>query len=97
MMLELYPGGDLFSYLYRVGSLPEREVINVLHQILSGVEYLHALNIVHRDLKLENILLTKLDTSSRIVIADFGNARHYQTGSRQRMDSFVGTSGYQAP
>lgn len=97
MMLELYPGGDLFSYLYRVGAVPQKDLLRILYQILSGVEYLHALNIVHRDLKLENILLTRLDPRNRLVIADFGNARCHVTGSRHRMNSFVGTTGYQAP
>jgi serine/threonine protein kinase len=53
--------GDLFHYLKTVagGALPEAEGAALFSQILAGVGYAHNQHICHRDLKLENILLSK--------------------------------------
>jgi serine/threonine protein kinase len=48
-----------------------------MHQILSGVEYLHENGIVHRDLKPENLLL---DSGGNIKIVDFGLSNQYKPG-----------------
>lgn len=58
-------------------------------QILKGLVYLHGLNVVHRDLKCENILLT---TRGRIRIADFGIS-----GKGQQLQTIVGTPCFMAP
>lgn len=56
--------GDLFHYLKHLpgGGLPEEEGAALFSQILSGVGYAHNQHICHRDLKLENILLSKYVT-----------------------------------
>lgn len=54
---ELAAGGDLFSLVCGQIRLPELEVRWMLRQILSGLKYLHAKSIAHRDIKLENVLL----------------------------------------
>lgn len=64
---------DLFSFMGDF--LLESESIYIITQILEGVFYLHTNNILHRDLKVENILCKKLeDGSVSIVIADLGFA-----------------------
>ena len=62
---------SLYSYLKSKAQrrLPEEEVKRVFRQVVEGVKYMHSLNIVHRDLKLENILL---DENKNIKIIDFG-------------------------
>ena len=66
-------GADLFDYLQaRDFNLGEDRVREIAFQIAKGVKYLHSYGIVHRDLKLENIMMT--DNSDRAIpkIIDFG-------------------------
>ena len=69
--------GNLYRYMYlRQGPMSEDEAKKPFSQIVSGVAYMHAKNIAHRDLKLSNILLKTLpDGNIVILIADFGLSR----------------------
>ena len=69
IVMELCPGGDLLSYLKKRRRLPETQTKYIFRQIVRGIEYLHQNLIVHRDIKLENILLDGFGT---IKIGDFG-------------------------
>ncbi|XP_071711602.1 cell division control protein 2 homolog A-like [Rutidosis leptorrhynchoides] len=95
MVLE-YLDVDLSKY---VDSCPKysvdpRLVKMYLHQILCGVAYFHDHGVVHRDLKLENVLV---DRKANVVkVADFGLARGY-AASGQRYTPNVGTRCYRAP
>eukprot|EP00667_Euglena_gracilis_P016956 EG_transcript_17824 len=71
IILELLGGGELYDYVLQRGYLQPAETFLCFHQMLMGVEYMHTMNICHRDLKLENLLL---DTGHNIKIADFGMA-----------------------
>uniref|UniRef100_A0A668AR31 non-specific serine/threonine protein kinase n=1 Tax=Myripristis murdjan TaxID=586833 RepID=A0A668AR31_9TELE len=61
-------------------------------QIVSAVHYCHQKNIVHRDLKAENLLL---DADSNVKIADFGFSNEFTMGSK--LDTFCGSPPYAAP
>ncbi|CCF57504.1 hypothetical protein KAFR_0C05130 [Kazachstania africana CBS 2517] len=96
---DLVPGGDLFSYLAkgdRLTSISESESLLIVYQILKALEYLHRRGIVHRDLKLDNILLESPEPCTRIILADFGIAKHL-TSNVTRMHTVVGTPEYCAP
>jgi serine/threonine protein kinase len=54
------------------GRLPEPQAANYFSQILDGIAYLHGQNVVHRDIKFENVLL---DESDRVKLADFGMSK----------------------
>lgn len=71
MMLEYADGGDMLSYIQSInGPVGERDCKPWMRQILSAVAYLHRMNIIHRDLKLENLLI---ETSTRMIkLCDFG-------------------------
>jgi serine kinase len=55
--LEFASQGDLLTYVQRVGTIPEQKRTLWSYQLCNAVKYLHELEVVHRDLKLENLLL----------------------------------------
>ena len=57
LIMEYCSGGELFQHIVKNRRLKEDEAAQMYQQILSGIEYIHALGIVHRDLKPENLLL----------------------------------------
>jgi serine/threonine protein kinase len=72
IILELVEGGDLLTYLANQDHYTERNAAKHMKQICSGIHYLHSLGVVHRDIKLDNILLLGNGPSAEIKIADFG-------------------------
>ncbi|KAJ5134381.1 hypothetical protein N7448_000597 [Penicillium atrosanguineum] len=94
---ELVTAGDLVSFLrYRGGTLKEREAAFITRQVLLAIEYLHDRDIVHRDIKPDNILITSLGQCGRIVLTDFGCARRVPQPV-ERMQTVTGTYEYCAP
>ncbi|THU93334.1 Pkinase-domain-containing protein [Dendrothele bispora CBS 962.96] len=92
IVTELCSGGELFDYLAEKGRLSEEETKFVFGQLCLAVAYLHDKGIVHRDLKLENVLL---DEHCRVKLGDFGFTREFERGGL--METFCGTTGYAAP
>ncbi|VDD82010.1 unnamed protein product [Mesocestoides corti] len=72
--------------------MKEKDARVKFRQIVSAVQYCHAKNIVHRDLKAENLLL---DESMNLKIADFGFSNNYSSG--RKLDTFCGSPPYAAP
>ncbi|EFJ39750.1 hypothetical protein VOLCADRAFT_78266 [Volvox carteri f. nagariensis] len=93
LITELLTGGELLEAVLKRGSYTEAEARLCFVQVLRGIEYLHSKNVVHRDLKLENLLLAKQDDISLVKIADFGLAKHAVNG----MQTICGTPQYVAP
>lgn len=89
---ELVIGRDLFAVIQPKVGIPESSVKRCVLQIASALEFIHSHNLVHRDVKPENILL--LDTHCRQVkLADFGLAQKRGTLIRY----ITGTLPYMAP
>jgi len=91
--MELVEGESLLSRLYRVGSLPLSEALDIARQICAGLREAHAQGIVHRDLKPANIMV---DRSGTVKIMDFGIARMVQRDDPMT-GTIVGTPEYMAP
>ena len=94
--LEYCQGGELYYYIYEKKRLELDECRNIFFQIVLGVKYVHSLNLSHRDLKLENILLA--DQKRTIVkLTDFGFIREFNPQSRKFLSTKCGTTVYMAP
>ncbi|CAH2351388.1 calcium/calmodulin-dependent protein kinase I [[Candida] railenensis] len=102
LVTDLATGGELFDKIVNgnptvgnSGHLNEPEAIQIVRALLSAVEYLHKNNVVHRDLKAENILFGT-DNGSNILVADFGLARILRN-SNEKLHDISGTLSYMAP
>jgi polo-like kinase 4 len=102
MILELCEGGNLYRYLKTNGPLNEAGAAAVIKQLLLALEYMHGLNVVHRDLKLSNVLLVKNpgDTTvsnasllqCHVKLCDFGLAvqvEHPDEVKRLKIDALI--------
>jgi len=69
IVMELCPGGDLLNYVRKRRKLTEKNAKYLFKQIMQGIAYMHQIGIVHRDIKLDNILL---DGLGKVKIGDFG-------------------------
>lgn len=92
LVMEYASGGEVFDYLVAHGRMKEKEARAKFRQIVSAVQYCHQKQIVHRDLKAENLLL---DADMNIKIADFGFSNEFTIGNK--LDTFCGSPPYAAP
>ncbi|KFV71165.1 NUAK family SNF1-like kinase 2, partial [Dryobates pubescens] len=92
IVMEYASRGDLYDYISERQRLPEQEARHFFRQVVSAVYYCHKNGIVHRDLKLENILL---DANGNIKIADFGLSNVYQQD--KLLQTYCGSPLYASP
>lgn len=83
---------DLFDYIELNENPSESELRDIFKQIALGVCHLHDLEIVHRDIKDENVVL---DQQGGLRLIDFGSAAYLKPG--RKYETFVGTLDYAAP
>ncbi len=88
--MEYVDGATLLGVLQERGPLELKEAQDIASQFLSGLEAIHKAGLVHRDVKPENIMLTR---AGRVVVMDFGLARGPESGA----GSVSGTPAYMAP
>ncbi|EDK31740.2 Serine/Threonine kinase domain protein (macronuclear) [Tetrahymena thermophila SB210] len=93
-IMEYLQGGELLEYVTKKGRLSELEARQFFRQIVDAIQYCHKENVIHRDLKLENILLSQSSSSSIIKIIDFGIAG---VGNLNTNKLNVGSLRYMAP
>lgn len=92
---EWVPGGSVAHLLKKFGPFSTSVVRNYTHQILLGLQYLHANNIIHRDIKGGNILV---DDNGVVKLADFGASTELNDfGKTQETNTIKGTPYFMAP
>uniref|UniRef100_A0A4W5JSX3 Protein kinase domain-containing protein n=1 Tax=Hucho hucho TaxID=62062 RepID=A0A4W5JSX3_9TELE len=75
LVMELVKGGDLFDAITSTNRYTERDASGMLYNLANAIKYLHSLNIVHRDVKPENLLVYEhADGSKSLKLGDFGLA-----------------------
>ncbi|XP_061059623.1 serine/threonine-protein kinase SIK3 isoform X5 [Eubalaena glacialis] len=92
LVTEYASGGEIFDHLVAHGRMAEKEARRKFKQIVAAVYFCHCRNIVHRDLKAENLLL---DANLNIKIADFGFSNLFTPG--QLLKTWCGSPPYAAP
>ncbi|XP_006819248.2 testis-specific serine/threonine-protein kinase 2-like [Saccoglossus kowalevskii] len=90
--MEKAAHGDLLEHIKKNGSLPEGICKSMFRQLVDGLKYLHAKDVVHRDLKCENLLLDECD---HLKVADFGFAR--VISDTKLSETFCGSAAYAPP
>uniref|UniRef100_A0A3P8SXR5 Serine/threonine-protein kinase 17A n=1 Tax=Amphiprion percula TaxID=161767 RepID=A0A3P8SXR5_AMPPE len=98
LVLEFAAGGEIFNQCVsdrEEEAFSEEDVKRLMRQILEGVTFLHQNNVVHLDLKPQNILLTSSCPLGDIKIVDFGLSR--MISSHQELREIMGTPEYVAP
>ena len=98
VVMEKAEGGTLLDVV-RHGTPPEAVARRAAAQILDALSFLHARGIVHRDLKLENVLVRDADGPLHVLLCDFGSARFSSTSATngKAATAHVGTLPYMAP
>ncbi|XP_058461215.1 testis-specific serine/threonine-protein kinase 3-like [Malaya genurostris] len=94
IFMDYAEGGDLLKFINKNGPLKEVQAKLWFAQLVSAVRYLHSIDIAHRDLKCENILLTKKGV---IQLADFGFARECGEQHGNFSETYCGSAAYAAP
>uniref|UniRef100_A0A2K5S8I6 Serine/threonine-protein kinase 17A n=1 Tax=Cebus imitator TaxID=2715852 RepID=A0A2K5S8I6_CEBIM len=97
LVLEYAAGGEIFDQCVadREEAFKEKDVQRLMRQILEGVHFLHTHDVVHLDLKPQNILLTNESPLGDIKIVDFGLSRILK--SSEELREIMGTPEYVAP
>ena len=92
IVMEYANGGDMLHFVRNIGKLPEYDTKHIFRQILYGLAHCHCRSVMHRDIKLDNILL---DSNSNIKICDFGISKIIGRGVIIKEQ--CGTPAYMAP
>jgi serine/threonine protein kinase len=97
IVMELVPGQDLRHHLSGRRTLPPAQAASFARQLLEGAEAVHAVGIIHRDVKPENVLVDASGDGVILKLTDFGIARLSYGPTLTRQPSLLGTPEYMAP
>ncbi|XP_052778157.1 serine/threonine-protein kinase NIM1-like [Mya arenaria] len=92
IVMEYAGGGELFTKISNEGKLPEPEARHIFSQVAAAMEHMHSQNIIHRDLKAENVFYAG---NRSVKIGDFGFSTYTMPDSL--LNTFCGSPPYAAP
>jgi len=92
IVMELVEGITLKDYIQKKGKLTPKEVIGITLQVCAGIEAAHSNNIIHRDVKPQNIIISK---EGKVKVTDFGIAK--ATSSNTISTNVMGSVHYKSP
>lgn len=94
IVMEYVRGRTLKQMISQRGALSQKEAVSIMKQLASAVQHAHEHNIIHRDIKPQNILVTDDGT---VKITDFGIALAHDVVQLTRDDAVLGSAHYLAP
>ncbi len=94
LVMDYAPNGSLRQHLAASTPLPPATILPYLLQVASALQYAHEQQLIHRDVKPENMLLGR---THEVLLTDFGIATVAQSTSQQRTQGVAGTAAYMAP
>ncbi|MDI6098751.1 protein kinase [Actinoplanes sp. NEAU-A12] len=97
LVMDFVAGGSLRDRLRAVGTLTAAEAARLLAQVATALAETHALGVVHRDVKPDNILLSGVRDSAEVRLTDFGIARVLDAAGLTTPHAVIGTPHYMAP
>ena len=95
IIMEFFNGIELFYVINEIKYLCEIDSKNIIYNLLNAVNHLHSIGIVHRDIKIENILCNQQTKSIKLI--DFGLSKIHDINSECICNTIVGTPNYIAP
>ena len=95
LVMEYCNSGELFDFIVGKDKLSENQACSFYQEIIDALSYLHSQNIVHRDVKPENILLNKINRIINCKLIDFGISRTFQ--NNELVSTPCGTASYASP
>lgn len=102
IVMELVEGQPLSNYLIKNEKLPEKHCQIIMRQFMHAIKYVHSRGIVHRDLKLDNVMISGTETGDmndiKIKLIDFGMAKLTERDNRKiQLKTYCGTIDFIAP
>ena len=97
LVMELLHGEDLATLLRRRGRLSAAELLAIVEPLAGGLEEAHAIGVVHRDLKPQNVFLCAGSSPPEVRLLDFGVARLIEGSELTQTAMVLGSPGYLAP
>ncbi|XP_058957175.2 testis-specific serine/threonine-protein kinase 4-like [Pocillopora verrucosa] len=97
IITDLAESGDLLEFIRKNGAVAEAQAKQLFKQLVLGITYVHSQDVVHRDLKCENLLL---DKEKNLIVSDFGFARDNltsATGKKKLCHTYCGSYAYAPP
>lgn len=95
--MELLEGGDMFDRIQERQTISEKYIASIFRDVMNAIHGMHQRGYLHRDLKLENIMLTSNEEEAQAKIIDFGNVVKMNENGLYFSDHVNGTIGYVAP
>ncbi|OMJ65406.1 hypothetical protein SteCoe_38283 [Stentor coeruleus] len=94
ILIEYVPSGSMLNLLQKYRVFSESVIRNYTKQLLDGLDYLHSNEVIHRDLKSANILITE---NSTLKLTDFGCSRRFDSNVSSQSKSFKGSPYWMSP